>query len=67
MEAKISILTLPQRIEGNRLFFNVLTIPRNINPLLAHPDLAPYSAWADANLTLQVNLFPSLEEYPRLD
>jgi hypothetical protein len=67
MEAKISILTLPQRIEGNRLFFNVLTIPRNINPLEAHPDLAPYPAWADATLTLQANLFPSLEEYPRLD
>lgn len=67
MEAKISILTLPQRIEGNRLFFNVLIIPRNINPLIADVDLAPSPAWADSTLTLQANMFPSLEEYPRLD
>lgn len=67
MEAKISILTLPQRIVGNRLFFNVLTIPRNFNPLETHPDLPGFPAWADATLTLQANLFPSLEKYPQLD
>ncbi len=66
MDAKISILTFPQRIEGNRLFFNVLTIPRNIDPLIADADLAPFPPWADATLTLQANLLPSLEKYPLL-
>lgn len=67
MEAKISILVFPQKIEGNRLFLNVLTIPRNFNPLVPHPDLAPFPAWADATLGLQINILASLDDYPRLD
>jgi hypothetical protein len=67
MEAKISILTFPQKITANRLYCRVLTIPRNFNPLVPQPDLAPFAAWADASLGLQLNLLASLDEYPRLD
>lgn len=66
MEARISILVFPQKIEGNRLYLNVLTIPRNFNPLILHPDLAPFPAWADATLGLQVNIQASLDQFPQL-
>lgn len=67
MEAKISILTFPQRIENNRVFFNVLVIPRNFNPLLDDPMLALSPAWADAQVSLQANVLADLTQYPRLD
>lgn len=67
MEARISILTFPQRIENNRLFFNVLVIPRNHNPLVAEPIAGLSPAWIKAKLRLQACLLPSLADYPRLD
>ncbi len=67
MEAKISLLTFPQRIEGNRLFYNALIIPRNFNPLLDDAVQALSPAWVDANLTIQAQILTSLAEYPRLD
>lgn len=67
MEAKISVLVFPQKIEGNRLYFNVLTIPRNFDPLEPLFELDPFPAWADASLGLQVNILASLDKYPRLD
>ncbi len=66
MEARISILVFPQKIEGNRLYLNVLTIPRNFSPLEPHFDLAPFPAWAEATLSLQVNIQASLDQYPEL-
>jgi len=67
MEARISILTFPQRIENNRLFFNVLVIPRNHNPLVSEPVQGLSPAWIKAKLRLQACLLPSLTDYPRLD
>jgi hypothetical protein len=67
MEAQISILVFPQKVAGNRLFVNILTIPRNFNPLVANPSLAPFPAWADASLGLEVKILNDLDDYPRLD
>ncbi len=67
MEAKISILTFPQRIENNRLYFNVLIIPRNFSPLLDDADEALSPAWVNATLILRAQILASLNEYPRLD
>ncbi|MFN7116639.1 MAG: hypothetical protein ACK4TA_07540, partial [Saprospiraceae bacterium] len=67
MKAKINILVFPQKIAGNQLSLNVLIIPRNFNPLLPLADLAPFPAWADSTLHLQVNILAALDEYPRLD
>ncbi|MCY7330376.1 MAG: hypothetical protein LH618_17635, partial [Saprospiraceae bacterium] len=67
MEAKISLLTFPQRIEGNRLYYNALIIPRNFNPLLDDAVQALSPAWVDANFALQAQVLASLDEYPRLD
>ena len=67
MEAKISILTFPQQIKANRLHCRVLTIPRNFNPLMPQPDLAPFPAWADASLGWKLNILASPDDYPRLD
>ncbi len=66
MEAQISILVFPQRIAENRLHVNVLTIPRNFNPLVPNPLLAPYPAWVEAQIKLKLNLIASLESYPIL-
>ena len=67
MEAKISILTFPQRFENNRLFFNVLVIPRNFSPLSDDALLALSPAWVAAQLSLQANVLADLTTYPRLD
>lgn len=67
MEAKIALLAFPQRFENGRLSFNVLCLPRNIDPLTPHPDLAPAPAWANAVLRLRACVLPGLAEYPRLD
>lgn len=67
MEAKLSILTFPQRIENDRLYFNVLIIPRNFSPLLDDPIQALSPAWVNATLSLRAQILASLNEYPRLD
>ena len=66
MEAKISILTFPQRIENDRLYFNVLVIPRNFNPLLDDPIQALSPAWVNATLQLRAYVSDSLADYPVL-
>jgi hypothetical protein len=67
MEAKISILTFPQRIENERLYFNVLLIPRNFSPLLDDPIQALSPAWADATLSLRAYVSDTLDNYPVLN
>ncbi len=67
MEAKLSILTFPQRIENDRLYFNVLIIPRNFSPLLDDPIQALSPAWVNATLSLRAQILASLDKYPRLD
>jgi hypothetical protein len=67
MEAKISILTFPQRIENERLYFNVLVIPRNFSPLLDDAAQALSPAWTDATLSLRAYVSDSLSNYPVLD
>lgn len=67
MEAQISLLVFPQGIENNRLSLNILAIPRNFNPLIANPLLAPFPAWVEANLSFDVKILTPLEDYPRLD
>ncbi|MCA0237099.1 MAG: hypothetical protein LCH81_12010 [Bacteroidetes bacterium] len=67
MEAKISILTFPQRIENERLYFNVLVIPRNFNPLLDDPIQALSPAWVNATLQLRAYVSDSLADYPMLN
>ena len=60
---KLSILTFPQKIEGNTLHLNVLIIPRNIDPFQSWPETgAP--AWVDANLQLKAFILSGLEKFP---
>lgn len=67
MEANISILTFPQRVENNRLYFNVLVIPRNFDPRIEHPGLAFSPAWVNAQIALQASVLTNLSGYPSLD
>lgn len=62
-DPRISLLAFPQRIIGNELFFNVLIVPRNIDPLAPWADTgAP--AWVDANLQLRARVIRSLDAFP---
>ncbi len=62
-DPRISILAFPQRIVGNELFFNVLIVPRNIDPLNSWPDTnAP--AWVNADLQLRAMVISSLNKFP---
>jgi len=67
MNAKISILTFPQRQQGNLLYLNVLVIPRNFSPLDDNATTALSPAWVNANLRLEARVINSLDDYPRLD
>ncbi|SEK17955.1 hypothetical protein [Parapedobacter koreensis] len=64
--ALLSILTFPQRFENGKLYFNVLLIPRNVNPLAnsfgsAFPDLP---AFADAEVSFTAKIIDSLDGLP---
>jgi len=67
MNAKISILTFPQRQQGNLLYLNVLVIPRNFSPLEDNAATGLSPAWVNANLRLEARVINSLDDYPRLD
>lgn len=58
----LSILTFPQYIEAGRLYFNILIIPRNLNPLL--PIKTGHPAFADAVLDFKVMVIDSLDGLP---
>src|SRR5450631_341761 len=66
---KLSILTFPQKLEGNTLSLNVLIIPRNIDPTKALvtglgggvPDAPPYQS---AKLVLQAKVISDLSVFP---
>lgn len=62
-DPKLSILAFPQKIQGNELFFNVLIIPRNIDPFVPWPETgAP--AWVNADLQLRANFIKGLDNFP---
>lgn len=58
----LSILTFPQRLEAGRIHFNILIIPRNLNPLL--PIKAGQPAFADAQLEFSAKVIDTLEGLP---
>lgn len=58
----LSILTFPQYIEAGRLHFNILIIPRNLNPLL--PIKTNHPAFADAILDFKVMVIDNLDGLP---
>lgn len=66
MAIQLSILVFPQRLEDNRLYFNALIVPRNVNPLLDNPVEALSPAWVDARLSLRANFVDSLADYPTM-
>lgn len=61
-DPKLSILAFPQKLVGNKLFFNALIVPRNFNPLTPWDTGVP--AWVDANLQLRAMVISSLEKFP---
>ena len=66
MNARISILSFPQRWQNNQLTLRVLVIPRNFNPLI--PDqVAPGTVpWVDAVIKLRARLITDGEKYPSI-
>jgi len=66
---KLSILTFPQKLEGNTLSLNVLIIPRNIDPTKSLvtglgggvPDAPPFQS---ANLQLEAKVISDLSVFP---
>jgi hypothetical protein len=63
MNAKLSILTFPQKWTGNQLTIRVVVMPRNYNPLIPMPGMGP-DAWADAKIAIQAKLVSDPEVYP---
>src|ERR1700754_4973710 len=62
MAAKLSILTFPQKLQGNILSLNVLIIPRNIDP--TQPLVPGASPFQSANLKLQAKVISDLSIFP---
>ncbi len=58
----LCILTFPQRYANGRLYFNIVIIPRNLNPLL--PLKAGLEAFADANIVFKPMVINSLDGLP---
>lgn len=63
MNAKLSILTFPQKWSGNQLTIRAVVMPRNYSPLAPMPDMGP-DAWVDAKMALQAKLIADPESYP---
>ena len=60
--AKLSLLTFPQKFEAGKLDYNILIIPRNLNPLLPfEPD---HPAFAEAILNFKALIINKLEGLP---
>src|SRR5438270_13570724 len=62
MSAKLTILTFPQKLQGNSLLLNVLIIPRNIDP--TQPLVAGSPAFQSANLQLEAKVISDLSVFP---
>src|SRR6185312_12606963 len=62
MATKLTILTFPQELQGNTLSFNVLVIPKNMDPTLPLVPGAP--AFQSANLKLQAKVISDLSVFP---
>lgn len=58
----LCILTFPQRYENGRIVFNIVIIPRNLNPLAPLKDGQP--AFADARLEFKAMVINSLDGLP---
>lgn len=58
----LCILTFPQRYENGRIVFNIVIIPRNLNPLQPLKDGQP--AFADAQLSFKAMVIDSLDGLP---
>jgi hypothetical protein len=58
----LCILTFPQYFADGRIHFNILIIPRNLNPLL--PIKAGQPAFADAKLEFKIMAIDSLDGLP---
>jgi len=58
----LCILTFPQRYENGRIVFNIVVIPRNLNPLL--PIVSGQPAFADAQLHFNAMVINSLDGLP---
>lgn len=58
----LCILTFPQRYENGRIVFNIVIIPRNLNPLEPLKDGQP--AFADARLNFKAMVINSLDGLP---
>ncbi|ACU03883.1 hypothetical protein [Pedobacter heparinus] len=58
----LCILSFPQRYENGRIVFNIVIIPRNLNPLAPLKDGQP--AFADAQLNFKAMVINSLDGLP---
>lgn len=58
----LSLLTFPQKYEDGILYFNILLIPRNINPLT--PLKAGLPAFVDANFQFETHIINTLDGPP---
>lgn len=62
---KLSILTFPQKFEGGKLHFNILVIPRNLNPLEPIDPMQPaFPAFADAAPAFKAMVINNLDGLP---
>ncbi|MEP6712339.1 MAG: hypothetical protein ABJA37_07990, partial [Ferruginibacter sp.] len=66
MNARISILSFPQRWKNNQLTLRVLVIPRNFNPLIADQVAPGTVPWVDAVIKLRARLITDGEKYPSI-
>lgn len=60
----LSLLTFPQKYENGILYFNILLIPRNLNPLT--PLKANLPAFVDGNISFKTQIIDSLDGPPVL-
>ncbi len=66
MKATLSILTLPQRWENNKLTLRALVIPRNLDPTIPGQIAPGTPAWCHSKLALRVRLISDPEKYPSI-
>ncbi|GGI29149.1 hypothetical protein [Pedobacter mendelii] len=62
MEPNLCILTFPQYYQNGRITFNIVVIPRNLNPLLPLQTSLP--AFADARILFKAMVINSLDGLP---
>ncbi|RYF86144.1 MAG: hypothetical protein EOO03_12250, partial [Chitinophagaceae bacterium] len=62
MNELLSLLCFPQKWENGILHFNIVLIPRNLNPLQPWQNNEP--AFVDGNIVFAAKLIPSLDGLP---